>query len=119
MLKPFVAALVAVTAALAPTGPAIADPVNGNTVTVTLDCGAAGTFTGLSILQNSALPFAIEGGTAQAIAQDISYVDGDGRTVVVRSNPGIELGRALVTCTYAYPGFPYLVTGRFQFTGRS
>jgi hypothetical protein len=49
----------------------------------------------------------------------ISYVDGGGQTVVVRSNPGIERRDDLVTCTYTYPGFPYLVTGLFLFTGRT
>jgi hypothetical protein len=111
------AALVAgvAAAALAPAA-APADPINRNTVTVTLECGARGTFTGTSIEQNSALPFAIAGATTQAIAQEISYVDDTGTTVVVRSNPGIDRGRPLVPCTYNYPGFPFLVTGRFLFT---
>jgi hypothetical protein len=104
--------------ALAAASPAGADPVNRNTVAVTLDCGGEGTFTGLSIEQNSALPFAIADATTQAVAQEISYVDDSGATIVVRGNPGIDTGRRLVTCTYAYPGFPFLVTGRFLFTGR-
>src|SRR5437870_2773454 len=102
------AIILASVAALAVAAPATADPNNVNTVSVTLDCGAHGTFTGLSIAQNSALPFAIAGSTAQAVAQDISYVDDTGTTVVVRSNPGIDRGQNLVTCTYNYPGFPFL-----------
>src|SRR4051812_23340961 len=90
-LAPAAAAL----AALALAVPAAADPVNKNTVEATLDCGAAGSFTGLSIEQNSALPFAIAGATTQAVAQEISYVDETGATVVVRGNPGIERGRTL------------------------
>ena len=118
MTRTTLAIAAVVAAALAAAAPATADPVNRNTVEVTLDCGAAGTFTGLSIQQNSALPFAIADATTQAISQEISYVDETGATVVVRGNPGIETGRDLVTCTYAYPGFPFLVTGRFLFTGR-
>jgi hypothetical protein len=114
-----IAALAPAAAALALAGPAAADPVNKNTVEVTLDCGAAGTFTGRSILQNSALPFAIEGSTMQAVAQEISFADETGATVVVRDNPGKGLDARLVTCTYNYPGFPFLVTGRFLLTGRS
>jgi hypothetical protein len=53
--------------------------------------------------------------TGVAITQQISYVEGDGNTVVVRTNPG--QGHDLVACTYAYPGFPYLVTGLCQLPG--
>ena len=109
-------AVVAV-AALAFAGAAGADPVNKNTVTVTLTCPSA-TYTGLSILQNSALPFLIEGETFVAISQEISFVDADGNLVVVRTNPGIDQNHALVPCTYLYPGFPFLVTGQFLLTGR-
>lgn len=109
--------VVTAVAALVFAATAGADPVNKNTVTVTLTCPSA-TYTGLSILQNSALPFLIEGETFAAISQEISFVDGEGNLVVVRSNPGIEHNQALVPCTYLYPGFPFLVTGQFLFTGR-
>ncbi len=104
-----------VAAALVVAGSASADPNNKNTVTVTLNCSGA-TYTGVSIAQNNALPFQIAGTTFVAVAQEISFVDGDGNPVVVRTNPGIERGHDLVTCTYLYPGFPFLVTGRFLIT---
>jgi hypothetical protein len=112
----FIIALIV--ALLLTAGPALADPVNKNTVTVTLTCPTA-TYTGISITQNNALPFQIEGETFVAISQEISFVDGDGNVVVVRSNPGIEHNQELVTCTYVYPGFPFLVTGGFLFTGQA
>jgi hypothetical protein len=103
-------------ALLAAPASAAADPVNKNTVEVTLDCGAKGLFTGTSVFQSSALPFAITSATTQAISKEIAYVDDAGATVVVRTQPGAE-NQDLVTCTYRYPGFPYLVTGHFLFTG--
>jgi hypothetical protein len=111
-----VAVATAVVATLTAPATAAADPVNQNTVEVTLDCGAEGVFTGTSVFQSSALPFAIAGATTQAISKAISYVDETGATVVVRDQPGTE-HQDLVTCTYRYPGFPFLVTGRFLFTG--
>jgi hypothetical protein len=105
----------AVAAALVVAAPASADPNNKNTVTVTLNCPGA-TYTGISIVQNNALPFQIAGETFVAVAQEISFVDADGNVVVVRSNRGIEDAHDLVTCTYLYPGFPFLVTGRFLIT---
>jgi hypothetical protein len=109
---------IALAAALVVPTSAAGDPGNTNTVTVTLTCSDA-TYTGVSIEQNNALPFQIVGETFVAISQEISYVDGDGNLVVVRQNPGIEHGHDLVPCTYTYPGFPYLVTGQFLFTGNS
>lgn len=97
---------------------AAADPDNSNSVEVTLDCGRYGTFTGTSIFQSNALPFAITGASTQAIAKEISFVDDTGTTVVVRDQPGMQ-HQQLVTCTYLYPGFPYLVTGHFLFTGHN
>jgi hypothetical protein len=108
----------ALVAGLTLSATAAADPINKNTVTVTLTCPDA-TYTGISISQNNALPFQIAGETFVAISQEISFVDGDGNLVVVRANPGIGRGRNLVTCTYLYPGFPFLVTGRFLITGHA
>jgi hypothetical protein len=105
----------ALAAALVLAATAAADPDNKNTVTVTLTC-PAGVYTGITIGHNSAVVFQVAGETFVAISQEISYVDGDGNLVVVRTNPGIEHGQDLVTCTYVYPGFPFLVTGRFLFT---
>ena len=107
-----------VLAATAMPATAAADPHNTNSVEVTLDCGPNGTFTGTSILQSNALPFAISSTTTQAIAKEISFVDDTGATVVVRDQPGMQ-NQQFVTCTYLYPGFPFLVTGRFLFTGRN
>jgi hypothetical protein len=109
-----IAAAVAAAALAAPAA-ATADPSNKNTVEVTLDCGAQGQFTGTSVFQSDALPFAISGATTQAIAKEISYVDETGTTIVVRDQPGMQ-HHELVTCTYRYSGFPFLVTGRFLFT---
>jgi hypothetical protein len=110
------ATVIAATAAMPAT--AAADPGNANSVEVTLDCGPNGTFTGTSIFQSNALPFAISGTTTQAIAMEISFVDDTGTTVVVRDQPGMQ-HQQFVTCTYRYPGFPFLVTGRFLFTGQN
>jgi hypothetical protein len=75
------------------------------------------TYTGITIGHNSAVVFQLAGESFVAISQEISYVDGDGNLVVVRTNPGIANEQDLVTCTYVYPGFPFLVTGRFLITG--
>lgn len=100
-------------------GQAAADPPPGNPnrITVTLSC-PAGNFTGVSIEQNSALPFQIEGETFVAITQAIWYTGPDG-TVVVRSAPAGQASRDLVECTYDYPGFAYNpVHALVQLTGR-
>ena len=97
---------------------AVGDPHNKNTVAVTLTCPKT-TYIGVSIEQNNALPFQIVDETFVAISQQISYVDGDGNLIVVRQNPGIENSHDLVPCTYTYPGFPYIVTGEFLFTGNT
>jgi hypothetical protein len=108
-------------------GPAGADPANNpanrNGLLVELTC-PAGTFTGVTIAQNNAVPFQIVGGTQVAVAKTISFVDltdPTGTVVVVLDNPGVGHGREdkLVTCTYTEPDlFPnLLITGRFLFTG--
>ena len=91
-----------------------ADPANGNAVEVTIQCPNA-SHTGATIERSNAVVFQLALETGVAITQQISYVDGDGNTVVVRTNPG--RGHDLVACTYEYPGFPFLVTGLFQFPG--
>ena len=116
-MHPVLIAAAVTAVAFAVAAPASADPDNKNTVVVTLNCPGA-TYSGVSIAQNNALPFQIQGETFVAISQEISFIDGDGNLVVVRTNPGIDLGHDLVTCTYLYPGFPFLVTGRFLITGR-
>jgi hypothetical protein len=101
--------------ALAVAAPAAADPTNTNAIALEIDCPGA-TYTGVTIEHNDAVVFQLALATGVAITQQISYVDDSGRTVVVRTNPG--QGQDLVACTYHYPGFPYLVTGLFQFPGR-
>jgi hypothetical protein len=91
-----------------------ADPANKNALELTITCPAA-SYTGVTIERNDAVVFQLTLDSGVAITQQISYVDGDGNTVVVRTNPG--QGHDLVRCTYEYPGFPYLVTGLFQFPG--
>jgi hypothetical protein len=91
---------------------ASADPLNANSIQVTIVCPDA-SYTGVTIEHNSAVVFQLAGTFGVAISQEISFVDGTGETVTVRTNPG--QGHTLVRCTYEYPGFPYLVTGLFQF----
>jgi hypothetical protein len=91
-----------------------ADPANKNALELTITCPDA-SYTGVTIERNDAVVFQLTLDSGVAITQQISYVDGDGNTVVVRTNPG--QGHDLVPCTYEYPGFPYLVTGLFQFPG--
>jgi hypothetical protein len=91
-----------------------ADPANKNAIELTITCPDT-VYTGVTIDHNSAVVFQLALETGVAITQQISYVDGDGNTVVVRTNPG--QGHDLVACTYDYPGFPFLVTGLFQFPG--
>jgi hypothetical protein len=64
-LKIALIAAALLTAAVA-AAPAAADPINKNTVAVTLDCPDT-SYTGISILQSSALPFQIEGHTFVAV----------------------------------------------------
>jgi hypothetical protein len=109
-----IAVLVVLLAAAVPAATANADPANDNAIEVTITCPDA-SYTGVTIERNDAVVFQLALDTGVAITQQISYVDGDGNTVVVRTNPG--RGHDLVACTYAYPGFPYLVTGFFQFPG--
>jgi hypothetical protein len=123
------AGVVVVLVALAfPVGSAGADPANNpaqrNSLLVELNC-PTGTFTGVTIAQNNAVPFQIVGETQVAVAKKISFVDltdPTGAVVVVLDNPGVGHGRQdrLVTCTYTEPDlFPnLLITGEFLFTGR-
>ena len=121
------AGVVVVLVALAfPVGSAGADPANNpaqrNSLLVELNC-PTGTFTGVTIAQNNAVPFRIVGETQVAVAKKISFVDltdPTGTVVVVLDNPGVGHGRQdrLVTCTYTEPDlFPnLLITGEFLFT---
>jgi len=108
------AALAALLAAGVLAATAQADPANKNAVQLTITCPQA-SYTGVTIEHNSAVVFQLALDIGLAITQQISYVNGDGNTAVVRTNPG--QGHDLVACTYEYPGFPYRVTGLFQFPG--
>jgi len=46
-----------------------------------------------------------------------AHFDDIGQRVDVRDQPGNGLD--LVTCTYNYPGFPFLVYGAFAFSGHA
>jgi hypothetical protein len=110
------ALLTVVLAALAVGSTAAADPGNANSIEVRLNCPGR-TLTGITIEHNNAVVFQVKGEAFVAITQSVSFVDPDtGETVVVRANPGA--GHDVTTCTYMYPGFPVLVTGEFQFTGK-
>ena len=103
-------------AALASAAPAAADPSGGDAIQVTLNC-PNGTFTGSTIEQASSLPFTLAGRTQVAVSHAIWFFDDTGLRVDVRDQPGNGLD--LVTCTYSYPGFPFLVYGAFAFSGHA
>lgn len=100
-------------ATLAFAAPALADPTGKDAVSVTLTC-PGGTLTGTTIEQASSLPFTLSGTSQVAVSHSIWFFDETGTRVDVRSQPGDGLD--LVTCTYNYPGFPFLVYGAFAFT---
>jgi hypothetical protein len=115
-MKLCTAPLVAVVAALALAAPAAADPSGNDAIEVTLSC-PGGTFTGTSIEQASSLPFTLSGTSQVAVSHAIWFFDDSGQRVDVRDQPGNGLD--LVTCTYNYPGFPFVVYGAFAFSGHA
>jgi len=108
--------LLTTVAALASAAPAAADPSGKDAVQVTLTC-PNGTFTGSTIEQASSLPFTLAGRTQVAVSHAIWFFDGSGQRMDVRDQPGSGLD--LITCSYNYPGFPFLVYGAFAFSGRA
>jgi hypothetical protein len=108
--------LLAEAAAFVLAAPAAADPSGKDAVTVTLTC-PNGAFTGTSIEQASSLPFTLSGTSQVAVSHAIWFFDENGQRVDVRGQPGNGLD--LVTCTYEYPGFPFLVYGAFAFSGHA
>jgi hypothetical protein len=110
------APLVAMAAAIALAAPAAADPSGKNATEVTLSC-PSGTFTGTTIQQANSLPFTLSGTSQVAVSHAIWFFDDSGQRVDVRDQPGDGLD--LVTCTYNYPGFPFLVYGAFAFSARA
>ena len=109
-------ALVAIAATLALTVPAAADPSGKDAIEVTLSCPRQ-MFTGTSIEQASSLPFTLSGTSQVAVSHAIWFFDDSGQRVDVRDQPGNGLD--LVTCTYNYPGFPFVVYGAFAFSGHA
>ena len=109
-------ALLTAVAALASAAPAAADPSGKDAIQVTLTC-PDGTFTGSTIEQASSLPFTLSGTSQVAVSHAIWFFDDIGQRVDVRDQPGNGLD--LVTCTYNYPGFPFLVYGAFAFSGHA
>ena len=103
-------------AVLALVAPAAADPSGKDAISVTLHC-PGGDVQGTTIEQASSLPFTLSGTSQVAVSHAIWFFDSDGQRVDVRDQPGNGLN--LVTCTYNYPGFPFLVYGAFAFSGHA
>ena len=108
--------LLSVIAVLALVAPAAADPSGKDAISVTLHC-PGGDVQGTTIEQASSLPFTLAGTSQVAVSHAIWYFDATGARVDVRSQPGNGLD--LVTCTYEYPGFPFLVHGAFSFSAHA
>jgi hypothetical protein len=75
---------------------------NKNTVTLTINCGEFGTFTGSLPGGSNGSALLLEGGGI-AIAKGLIELDG---TVVVPVKPGLERQGKLVPCRFTFPGFP-------------
>jgi hypothetical protein len=108
--------LLTVIAVLALVAPAAADPSGKDAISVTLHC-PGGDVQGTTIEQASSLPFTLAGTSQVAVSHAIWYFDETEQRVDVRAQPGNGLD--LVTCTYQYPGFPFLVYGAFAFSGHA
>jgi hypothetical protein len=95
-------------------GPAAADPANGNTLHITLDCGSAGTLPAVFELSSSDSFHVVSFGS-NFLWKSLDYVTPTGQSG--RIERGIEGGghKDLVTCTYvgAVSGNHYTVTGFF------
>ena len=95
-------------------GPANADPDNKNTLSLTLDCGPAGTFDAVFEL-SSADSFHLVSTSSNFLWKSLSFLTPTGETG--RIDRGIQGGghSGLVTCTYTGPasGNAYVVTGFF------
>jgi hypothetical protein len=86
--------------ALALTTAASASAENPNTVTFTLNCGAAGTFTG-SLPGGSGSALILESG---GVAVNQGLAEGD--EVLIKPTPGLEKQGKLVECQFTFPGQP-------------
>lgn len=99
---------------LAPTVHAGADPANKNTLSTTLDCGAAGSVD-IVYEYSSTDAFHLVGTSSNFLWKSLQYVTPSGQTGEI--DRGIQGGghSSLVTCTYIGPasGNSYTVTGFF------
>jgi len=112
VLVPFTAtALLALALGAAP---ASADPANQHTLSLTLDCGGAGSFDAVFEL-SSADSFHLVSTGSNFVWKSLSYVTPTGEAGQI--DRGIQGGghSDLVTCTYTGPssGNAYVVTGFF------
>jgi hypothetical protein len=103
------AALLGVTA-----GSATADPANKNTLSLTLDCGAAGKLDAVFEL-SSADSFHLVSTSSNFLWKSLSFVTPSGQTGQIDRGIAGEGHANLVTCTYIGPasGNQYVVTGFF------
>jgi hypothetical protein len=95
-------------------GPAGAAPANKNTLSLTLDCGAAGTIDAVFELSSSD-SFHLVSTSSNFLWKSLAFVTPSGQTGEI--DRGIQGGghSDLVTCTYTGPvsGNQYTVTGFF------
>lgn len=95
------AATLVVALVLALTTAVSASGQNPNTVTFTLNCGAAGTFTG-SQPGGAGGALLLEGGGV-AVLQGLSELGGE---PLIAPTPGLEQQGKLVQCRFTFPGQP-------------
>ena len=92
--------VLASTLLVALTTAASASAENPNTVTFTLNCGAAGTFTG-----------SLPGGAGSALLLEsggvaVNHGLAEGGELLIRPTPGLEKQGKLVQCRFTFPGQP-------------
>jgi hypothetical protein len=89
---------------------ASADPGNGNTVAITLDCRSAGTFDAVFTRSGTAA-FHLVGTTANFEWKTLSYIDPTtGQPVSISSGTPGKGFKHLLTCTYT-AGLDFTVVG--------
>jgi hypothetical protein len=113
-LAPLAAAALLASMLMLTAGPASADPANGNTLHITLDCGASGTVDAVFEL-SSADSFHVVSFSSDFLWKSLSFVTPTGETGEIdRGIQGTGHGN-LVSCTYTGPasGNQYVATGFF------
>jgi hypothetical protein len=93
--------VLASTLLVALTTAASASAENPNTVTFTINCGAAGTFTGSQPGGAGGALLLESGGVA--VAQGLAEVGGE---LLNKPTPGLEKQGKLVQCRFTFPGQP-------------